>query len=682
MTIDSLCALPKLDLTILSPLSPSPHSSFFMLRHALLLLMLYLMPLQGMAQYNVEHVILNGRSALHFEDYILAIQHFNRAIDAKPYQYEPWFYRAIAKFHLDDFAGTVSDCSEAIRLCPYVAGIYELRGLAHIRLQHFNEAIADYDVAIRMQPDAQHLWLNRALCRVEQKDYPQASLDIDTIISRWSDFATAYAIRAEIAMQQGDTLKGAEDLDKSLALDPYNAQAWMGRAGISRSKRQWKDADRQLTEAIRLKPKSVGNYVNRALVRLNLNNLRGAMADYDMTIDLDSTNFLAHFNRGLLRVQVGDYNRAVEDFDFIISREPDNIIAIYNRATLLQRIGNLRRAIDDYTSIINAYPNFWIGLYNRAECYRKLGMTRQAEADEGRIVKAQLNKHFSGIQPRWTAAQRRQTRKKSEIDFSKYNQIVVEDEPVIEHEYANSYRGKVQNQSSDEKPMPMYVLTTRPYSNTLTASAAFEPSVEAYNQQHRLQRIIHAGCNAPPLDKTTSSQLLAYIDSLSTAASGKDRQHMLFQRSVVLADVMDYTSALADIDACLHTDSTSALLWWQRAYCQLQHDAAKHLTDKTTSELLLVRPLDDLKRALQLTPDNPFLHYNIGCLLMKQGKEEDAIAHFTQALQINDVIAEAYYNRALCHAHTGKTKEALNDLSRAGQLGLHQAYSMMKKVKK
>ena len=651
-----------------------------MLRHALLLLALCLLPLQGTAQYNVEHVILNGRSALYFEDYILAIQHFNRAIDAKPYQYEPWFYRAIAKFHLDDFAGTVSDCNEAITLCPYVAAIYELRGLAHIRMQHFTEAIDDYNIAIRMQPDAQNLWLNRTLCRVELKDLQQASLDIDTMLTRWNDFATAYTIRAEIAMQQGDTLKGAADLDKSLELDPYNAQAWMVRAGISLSKGEWKDADKQLSQAIRLKPKTVSNYVNRALVRLNLNNLRGAMADYDMTIDLDSTNFLAHFNRGLLRVQVGDYNRAVDDFDFIIEREPDNIIAIYNRATLLQRIGNLRCAIDDYTRIIKEYPNFWVGLYNRAECYRKLGMIRQAEADEGRILRAQLNKHFSGIQPRWTAAQRRQTRKKSEIDFTKYNQIVVEDEPVIEHEYANTYRGKVQNQYSDATPMPMYALTTRPYSNTLTASAAFEESVEQYNVQHRMPRSIHVGCNAKPLDKDMSEQLITLIDSLGFAHGGNP-QHTLFLRAIIHADIMDYTSALADLEACLQADSTSALLWWHRAYCHWQHHAVTPTTDRTATQLLLIQPLEDLRKAILLTPDNPYLHYNIGCLLMQQGKEEKAVDYFTKALSINDVIAEAYYNRALCHEHNGKKKEALSDLSRAGQLGLHQAYSMMKKVK-
>ena len=111
------------------------------------LLSLALLPLLATAQFNVDRLIMSGRSALYYEDYVLAIQHFNRAIDSKPYLYEPWFYRGVAKFYLDDFAGAERDCSEAISLNPYVTGIYELRGLCRIRLKKFESAISDYDRA-------------------------------------------------------------------------------------------------------------------------------------------------------------------------------------------------------------------------------------------------------------------------------------------------------------------------------------------------------------------------------------------------------------------------------------------------------------------------------------------------------------------------------------------------------
>ena len=185
------------------------------------LLSLALLPLLATAQFNVDRLIMSGRSALYYEDYVLAIQHFNRAIDSKPYLYEPWFYRGVAKFYLDDFAGAERDCSEAISLNPYVTGIYELRGLCRIRLKKFESAISDYDRALKDEPTAQNFWFNRMLCRLELKDYDQVHLDLDTIISKWSKNSRAYSVKAGVYLIQKDTTQAAVWLDKALELDPY-----------------------------------------------------------------------------------------------------------------------------------------------------------------------------------------------------------------------------------------------------------------------------------------------------------------------------------------------------------------------------------------------------------------------------------------------------------------------------
>ena len=89
------------------------------------------------AQFRTDRLIDIGRSALYYEDYVLSIQYFNQVINVKPYLYEPWFYRAVAKYYLDDYVGAEKDCSEAISLNPYITDIYELRGLCNIRQHKF-----------------------------------------------------------------------------------------------------------------------------------------------------------------------------------------------------------------------------------------------------------------------------------------------------------------------------------------------------------------------------------------------------------------------------------------------------------------------------------------------------------------------------------------------------------------
>ena len=79
-----------------------------MLRKLLLLVVFF--PMVVLAQFNTDRLVMIGRSALYYEDYVLSIQYFNQAINTKPYLFEPWYYRAVAKYYLDDFEGAENDC--------------------------------------------------------------------------------------------------------------------------------------------------------------------------------------------------------------------------------------------------------------------------------------------------------------------------------------------------------------------------------------------------------------------------------------------------------------------------------------------------------------------------------------------------------------------------------------------
>ena len=79
-----------------------------------------LFPTLVCAQINTDRVMTIARNALYFEDYVLSIQYFNQVINAKPYLYEPYFFRALAKLNLEDFQGAEADCDAAIQRNPFV----------------------------------------------------------------------------------------------------------------------------------------------------------------------------------------------------------------------------------------------------------------------------------------------------------------------------------------------------------------------------------------------------------------------------------------------------------------------------------------------------------------------------------------------------------------------------------
>ena len=636
--------------------------------------------LTSFAQFNTDRLISIGRSALYFEDYVLSIQYFNQAISAKPYLYEPWFLRGVAKYYLDDFAGAEYDCTMAIERNPYVTNCYELRGLSRIRLGKYQEAAEDYTHALKYDPENQGLWHNRALCYIRDKDYERALGQLDTMIVRWPKYADAYSMQAEVYMQQTDTVKAVEALDKSLEIDPYDGHSWAARSIISLSRSEWKESEEFLDKAIHLLPKDGGNYINRAMARYNQNNLRGAMADYDTALDLEPNNFLGHYNRGLLRAQVGDDNRGIEDFDFVLRLEPDNMLALFNRGLLRDKTGDLRGAISDYSKVIDEYPNFWTGLQYRANCYRRLGMNRQAELDEFRILKAQIDKRYGGKQP---SMKKHPVRKRSDEDLEKYNQLVMADEQEVENEYKNEYRGRVQNHRVEVAYLPMFELALEPVKSEVNKYIAYDDAVEAFNS--RSLRPLYIVNGPPYITETKSQDYFAYVDTLGAAiAEVSDLRRVavaLMLRAVTYSSMQNFEDAIDDLTTYLQMDSLSSLALWQRAVCQSKSNEVQ-AANGTDVDMKTASVLMDLSAAIRLAPRCAYLYYNRACVYVRRKDYGSAIDDYTKAIELDGSLGEAYYNRGLAFVDSGKTNEGVSDFSKAGELGLYTAYSLIKKYSK
>ena len=418
--------------------------------------------------------------------------------------------------------------------------------------------------------------------------------------------------------------------------------------------------------------------VNRAVARLRLNNLRGAMSDYNLALDIEPNNFLAHYNRGLLRQQVGDDNNAIEDFNYVLALEPNNMMALFNRATLLDRTGNLHAAIADYTKVIDEFPNFWTGLQYRAACYRRLGMNAKAEMDEFRILKAQNDKHL-GKQVRWSKKKLEAMRKKSEIDLDKYDQIVVEDEQTDEHEYKSEYRGKVQNHRVESQYQPYISLSLFDYSNAMTNYHPFVAEVDALNGQAKGARLTVSTISTH-LSNDEIKKQFDTTDALTEIITNTPHPTpaTYLARSVAYCIGQNYGDALKDVDAYLAENPNSAIGWWHRAVCNARQADYETGAEPQTAQLRLKSVNGDFEKAESLDKDNAYILYCHGTFLAHRQDYEKAIQYFTRAIALDDRLAEAYFNRGMVYYYKGDKVKGNADLSKAGELGLYSAYSIIK----
>ena len=630
---------------------------------------------QARAQINAERVLLMGRNALYYEDYVLAIQRFNMVINAKPWLGEPYFYRGLAKFYLEDFQGAEIDCSSAIERNPYALDNYVLRALTRINQNRFALAEDDYHEALAINPLEKNCWHNLVLCQVELKEYERADSSLDVMIKHWAKDSEVYTMKAQVALARKDSVKAEEWVDIALRENAYDGKAWSLKAAFQAAREEYADAESSLDKSILQTPKESGLYVNRALARYYQDNLRGAMSDYDTALDIDQNSYIAHFNRALLRANVGDDNLAIEDFNYVLSLEPDNTIALYNRAILLDNVGDYKGAIRDISAVIKDYPEFWEGYRRRAEILRKVGDVYGAERDEFKILKARMDV-ASG-----TYKTSGKTRKKSERNIEDYAKLVEEDTVENDNEYTSDYRGRVQNKHTDLKADHIYVFTYYMQPSDVKLYSAYSPELDKLNGSNILPAHLFLADAEQSMTESQTESHLSHIASLTDSlANGSHDGNMLLCRGLDYYHVRDFENAVADMNTYIqyHGDDVISLsLRAQSRFAQLRVQG----TTLSASDLRLgyLMVMQDYVKASELQPESPYLDYNVGCIMVELADYTGAASAFGKAIEKDPLFPDAYYGRGVALILGGKTQEGLSDLSKAGEYGLYTAYNLIKK---
>lgn len=701
----------------------------------LFLLCLAFSPLVS-AQINTDRVLAIGRNALYFEDYVLSIQYFNQVIKAKPWIAEPYFYRAVAKINLDDYKGAEEDCTLCLERNPFLVQAYFARGIARQSQEKYAEAIADYEKGLEFKPDDRQMLVNKAVANIQRKDYDEAEKTFDLLMKAHPKYSMNYLTRGAMYSEKGDTVRALADYNKAIEMDPYYAPSYGNRAILLYQTNDLKGALADLNEAIRLNTRESGYYINRGLVRYQMNDLRGAMSDYDQVIGMDKNNLIARFNRGLLRFQVGDNNRAIEDFDVVIQQEPDNYMAYYNRALLKFETGDNFGAVSDFDVVLNQYPNFIPGYYSRSEAKRKMNDQVGADRDYWAAIelenKAGKDRRLSG---QATASNHtgqgkddpspahgnkdENTREKSDKNINKFNRLVVYDkEEERRNKYQSDVRGRVQDRNVRVDLEPQFILTYYEKIDPVKKLVYYDKMIEEFNSRMFLSRKLRITNEEAAL---TEDQVATHFASINEWSSKIDARpadaDAYFGRALDYMLVQDFSEAIKDFDKAVDLAPTYTMAYFNRAvvrYKQLVYEMSQTTSTDDLSaatmgsmnfkigqtQKLSKTPSDpqslgvkDSKRAyehekiirdydmvIRLNPGFVYAYFNRGNLRCVQRDFRAAIQDYDEAIQRDPDFAEAYFNRGLARLSLGDANQGIADLSKAGELGIINAYSIIKRM--
>lgn len=658
------------------------------------------------AQVNTDQLIRVGQNALYFEDYMLSIQYFNQAIQAKPYLARPYFLRSVAKINLEDYSGAEADASKALELNPFLTDAWEARGVARQNLGRAREAVEDYRKALELIPRNRQILFNMALAQTDIKDYDEAAKSYAELLRYYPNFDNAYLGRARLKLSSGDTIAARADIDKTLELNRNSLNAYILRADIAmNSDHDYKAALSDMNEAIKLQPKFSGLYINRAFLRYNTDDYFGAMADFDYALELDPLNSTALFNRGVLLAEVNANDRALSDFTQVLSLNPNDYRALYNRAVIYGKKGDYRAGIDDVNRVIEAFPDFPGAIYLRGEFERRSGDLRAAKRDYDKAMAlAKAARPNTQTDPSAKGNNDAHSNDGNgempdELVSNRFASLLtVENNINIEEEYNNSaIRGHVQDRNFAIELEPLMELSYYNSPTELRPGTYYIKEVDDLNSTRMLRFVIVVTSTLPYLDEDIFDRHFKSIEYYNSYLSThKPRSVDYLGRAMDFITVRDYDAAQRDLAKAIELTPDYALAYMLSAQAHYHRyelltkggagDADVEHIDATTRGHMRMKALDDAiegyNKALELSPRTAPAWYNLGNLLVERQDYTSAIAAYTKAIELKEDMGEAYYNRGYVYLKLGNRSSGIADLGKAGELGIVGAYNLIKRISK
>lgn len=650
------------------------------------------MSVMSMAQLNTDRITAIGRNALYFDDYVLSIQYFNQVIKLKPYLSEPYLLRAIAKIQLGDYTGAEMDCNAAIMRNPFQPGAYYTRGFIYRQTDQLEKAQQDFNEALIFAPENRTYIAMRADVLAQLEQYDLALQDINHLLHRDPQSAALHYEKGSICIRSNDTIAALNAFTRATEYDSQNPANWSALGLVQLMQDNQEEALASLSKSIEHGSKWAGDYINRGIIYYRKHNYRSALADYDKAVALAPRDAQCYYNRGMLRQELGDYNRALEDFTQAINYAPDRVEIYYQRGMVQLQLRQWQEAIDDFTTIMNRYPYFLPAYYLAAQAETSLGHGKAAT--QLRQQAYQLEQKKDSIQSLQTTMQVADSQPQQRDRRKEFSQLAAQNQETNDEEnkYDSDTRGTVQKRYADVVNEPNIFLSyyaTNNHTDALRQTNYSHATVDTYNHSMQLPAPLRFTTKEMTLTADMVNQHFAQISNLShqidlleqMAQPGSTNNDLLcasyIARAFEFALVQDYSSALDDVTRAILMNGELYFAYFCRAnwrYKYLEYKrAVGEPTDKADFELMM----RDYDYVINHLPDFSFAYYNKANMLCIQQDFKAAISYYTQAITADSDFAEAYFNRGLTYIYIGENQKGIADLSKAGELGVYQAYNLI-----
>ena len=646
---------------------------------------------QGLyAQYDKDVFYMRGRQALSEGRYSTAIENFNILARLDTTDYWNYFFRGIAKYNLGDIRGAKNDFDRSVRLNPVFTNGYHYRGITSSRFGEYEDALEDLQHALDLRPGNMSVYFSRGVTYFLAQQFENAIKDFDKYIRKEPRDPSAYLNRGASHLFLGDTLKAYEDYDKAIRLDRFDPEGYVRRGRLRATQGDYEKAIADMDMAIQLDTTNTLAYFNRAIMYYEQMMYNEAMSDLNRVLRDEPGNALTLYNRGLISAQLGAYEDALSDLDRVLNINPENVLAYFNRASVFIELGMYRNAMEDYDKAIELYPDFAKAYMNRAYVKNLLGNFKDSQKDYDiaqRKVREYREKNITDAGSFADTTKKYSSLLTFEAEFAQKD---FDDELLQHRDIDIRLRPLYKFVLTGEKTNENYALSRR-YENPLVDRFEASVPVGVAVRNHEvavsaevlaeLEKTAWASVNPSANDlflralyenagKLFNSSLNYYTQAIDKVADEEGIEKLYdgfyrMNRGVLRAEMIDFISSIENNVQVLSMDDAGT--------------TRARVRDQVTRQYDYSEAIDDMKAAQEVVPDIPYVYYNLGNLYCLSSEHINSIENYTKAIELYPYMGDAYFNRGLVLIYLKDKEKGCIDLSRAGELGIQDAYSVINK---
>ena len=657
------------------------------LKNTLLSILLAVLPMIAEAQYDKDVFFFRGRRALADGKYAQAIENFNVLSRIDSTDHWTFFYRDIAKYNLGDIRGAQKDFNNSVRLNPVFTSGYHYKAITESRAGDYDKALEDLQRAIDLRPGYEGLYFSRGVTYFLAQQFDKAVSDFDRYIRKEPKDPSAYLNRGASKLFLKDTLSALEDYNKAISLDRFEPEGFIRRGRLYAARKQYPEAIADMNMAIGLDTANTFAYFNRAIMYYEQSDYNAAMSDLNRVLADEPGNALTLYNRSLINAQIGNLEEALQDMDRVIGINPGNVLAYFNRASVFVQMERWRDALEDYDKAIELYPDFAKAYLNRSYVENMLGMKAESKQDyetarrkvsEYRAKNAESEGSFADTTRKYSsllALDAEFAKKDFDNEMLQHRDIDVKLRPLYRFVLADSkdnvnyalrfrYENALIDRMLADSPLPLAITS----SDTLKLKSPDRTADRIYSLPDNAESEFLKALQDIST-KQFNSAMIHYGNAVDKSADGKYgelyKAFYYMNRAVLRADMIEFISSIENNVQTLTMDD--------------QGTTRARVKDQVSRGYDYSDALEDVRKAAEIVDNIPYIHFNLGNLLCLSSSFVEAIDSYSKAIRLYPYMGDAYFNRGLVLIYLKDKEKGCIDLSHAGELGVSDAYGVIKK---